>query len=117
MTEITHFLRGNKRYAPPFRVVYNRRKGGAPLIIKDARNTRIGSFSKWPYAFACLQALHHQAGLPPPINDVARHAFEQDIWYQIRQHPHSKALFHINAGIIPRRPNITKHSRDFANRD
>jgi len=37
MTDIGQFIRGHKRYQPPFRIVYSRRRGGAPLLVKDAR--------------------------------------------------------------------------------
>jgi hypothetical protein len=94
-----HFIRGSKRHLPPFRIVYNRRRGNAPLLVKDARNTIVGSFTRWPYALACLAALHNQAGLPPPHSAIARRAFEEDIWAQIQLHPHSKALAHINDGL------------------
>jgi hypothetical protein len=35
----------------------------------------------------------------PPHPDVARRRFQDDIWAQIRKHPHSKALAHINDGL------------------
>ena len=100
MTEITYFLRGNKRYAPPFRIIYSRRRNIPPFIVKDGRDTRVGSFSKWPYAFACLQALHHQAGLPPPINDTAKHQFEMDVWLHMRKYPNSNPALHINNPVV-----------------
>ena len=99
MPDFNYFLRTSKRYQPPFRVVYNRRRGHAPLHVKDARDTIVGSFTRWPYAFACLQGLHKQAGLMPPHPDVARRRFQDDIWAQIRKHPHSKTLAHINDGL------------------
>jgi hypothetical protein len=55
VTDFRHFLRTTKRYAPPFRVVYNRRRGAASLHVKDSRGTIVGSFTRWGYAFACLQ--------------------------------------------------------------
>ena len=94
-----HFIRGSKRHLPPFRIVYNRRRGAAPLHVKDARNTIVGSFTRWPYAFACLQGLHRQAGVYPPHEPTARRRFQEDIWAQIQLHPHSKALAHINDGL------------------
>jgi len=35
----------------------------------------------------------------PPHPDVTRRRFQEDIWAQIRKHPHSKALAHINDGL------------------
>jgi hypothetical protein len=96
---LSHFIRGSKRHLPPFRIVYNRRRGVAPLHVKDARDIIVGSFTRWAYAFACLQALHKQAGLMPPHWDVARRRFQEDIWAQLRKHPHSQALRHINDGL------------------
>jgi len=113
MTEFSsYFLRTNKRYLPPFRITYNRRPNNAPLLVKDARDVTVGSFTKWPYALACLTALHKQAGLPPPYPSIERRRFEENIWQQLRDHPNSKALQHINDGLV-----ITKHSREFANRN
>ena len=99
MTDFGHFIRGTKRHLPPFRVVYSRRRGGAPLLVKDARGVSVGSFTRWAYAFACLEGLHRQAGLVPPHPAVARRRFEDDIWAQLRKHPHSKALAHVNDGL------------------
>jgi hypothetical protein len=99
MTDFGHFIRGTKRHLPPFRIVYNRRRGAAPLHVKDGRDTIVGSFTRWGYAFACLQALHRRAGLMPPYESVARRRFEEDIWAQLRHHPHSNALSHINDGL------------------
>jgi hypothetical protein len=99
IASLGHFIRGSKRHLPPFRIVYNRRRGTVPLHVKDGRGTIVGSFTRWRYAFACLEELHRRAGLQPPYNSVARRRFEEDIWDRIRKHPHSKALAHINDGL------------------
>jgi len=99
MTDIGQFIRGHKRNQPPFRIVYSRRRGGAPLLVKDARGVTVGSFTRWPYALACLQGLYRRAGLVPPHPDVARRRFHEDIWAQLRKHPHSQAGRHFNDGL------------------
>jgi hypothetical protein len=96
MTDIGHFIRGHKRYQPPFRIVYSRRRGGAPLLVKDARNAIVGSFTRWAYAYVCLVALYRRASMLPPTDALAKRRFQEDIWEQTRVHPHSKAMSHYN---------------------
>jgi hypothetical protein len=96
VTDFHHFLRTSKRYLPPFRIVYRRSGRGAPLMLKDARNTIVGSFTRWAYAYACLEALYRKAGLLPPADAVAKRRFQEDIWEQTRLHPNSNAMKHYN---------------------
>jgi hypothetical protein len=98
------FVRSSKRFLPPFRIVYARRqrRGSAPLLVKDARDAIVGSFTRWAYAFACLEELHQRANLPPPHEPVTRRAFQEDIWQQIRKHPNSNAIQkHFNRPYAP----------------
>jgi hypothetical protein len=89
-------LRTRKRYLPPFRIAYSRRRGGrgtkAPLVIRDARDVIVASFTKWPYAFACLEALHRQAGLVPPHPAITKRRFQQDLYTHRDKYPHSRVI-------------------------
>ena len=91
-----HFIRGTKRYLPPFRILLNRRRGGkgltAPLLVRDGRDTIVGSFTRWTYAFSCLEELHRRNGLVPPHPAVTKRRFEEDIWAHRDKHPHSTAV-------------------------
>jgi hypothetical protein len=72
--------RGNKRYLPPFRIAHNAsRRGGAPLIVKDARDWPIAKFTRWRYAFMCLTALCARYDLPAPDPDTERWRYYRSI--------------------------------------
>jgi hypothetical protein len=75
----------------PHRLLQTTRRRTAPGQGRP-RGVTVGSFTRWAYAFSCLEGLHRQAGLVPPHPALARRRFQDDIWDQIRKHPHSKAL-------------------------
>ena len=83
------FVRTTKRHPPPFRIVYSRRQHhrGANLLVRDGRDVIVASFTRWAYAFACLEELHRRAGLAPPHHAVTKRQFEEDTRQQVRKDP------------------------------
>src|SRR6516164_9616237 len=77
-----HFIpRGRWVYLPPFRIVHKRvlRGDSAPLWVMDARNWPVGKFTRWAYAWACLQALCERYNEPEPEESAERWRYNRSI--------------------------------------